>query len=476
LDEQGQEWAATRPLGLVSLDKSSLTKQTAFLDKNKPATPQAGLAVRLCALRLLGAVIDKKTSLNALTDNEHGHPHYLALSLRDRALMRAILGCTLRHRGIIEAHVTRLLEHPLPPNAHSLSHLLHITAAQILYLNVADYAAIDLAVTIAKNDPRLSRFASLVNAITRAFVREREEILAQNDMQTHAPAWFVTMLERAYGQDKTTTILDTIRHEPPLDITVKADTPKWARDLSAHLLPNGSLRLDRLEQPLTEMPGFAQGAWWVQDVAASLPAMLMGDIKGKRVADLCAAPGGKTAQLANLGAHVHAIDISANRLKRLNLNMKRLDLPVDAHLADIKNYAPEQKFDAVLLDVPCSATGTIRRHPDILWTKSPQDIEKLARLQQQLLTHALNLTRAGGVVVFANCSLSPKEGEDLVDNFIQHNHQATLSPIQANELPESFACLITAQGFLRTTPADLPHYNPRLAGMDGFFAARLIKC
>jgi len=441
----------------------------------KEPIPPAGLAVRLCALRLLGAIIDKKTSLDALTDNEHGHPHYLALDGRDRALLRAILVCALRHRGVIDAILAGLIDHPLPHHAHALRHLLHITAAQILYLHVADYAAINLAVIIARKDPRLKRFSKLVNAVGRNISRQRAHILACPQMSPPWPQWFADLLASAYPADKVTAMATALTHEPYLDITVKSDPEGWAKTLSAHLLPNGSLRLDKMHQPVQSLPGFARGAWWVQDVAASLPVALLGPIKGKRVADLCAAPGGKTAQLAHLGAHVTAIDISKNRLKRLEANMERLNLLVETRACDLKTYHPAQKFDAVLLDAPCSATGTIRRHPDILWTKSLQDIEKMSALQEELLNHALRLTKVGGVIVFANCSLAPQEGEELIPRFLQHHSGVRLSPIRPDEMPAAFASLVTQQGFLRTTSADLCHENPSLSGMDGFFVARLIK-
>lgn len=445
-------------------------------DKNKLATTEIepGAKTRLTALRLLGAVVDKATSLDGLTDNEHGHPHYLSLDPRDRALVRAMLGAALRHRGDIDATLENFLDRPLPENAKALRHLIHIAAAQIIYLDVPDHAAINLAVSIAKNDPRLARFSGLVNALLRRFTRERETILSSTDPLMNVPRWFGDMLENAYGREKAQAIIKAQYHEPPLDLTVRNNAHEWAEKLSGIALTNDTVRLPGLDGPLIELDGFNDGQWWVQDVAASLPARLMGDIAGKYVADLCAAPGGKTAQLAAQGAFVTAVDLSASRMKRLIANMARLQFEVEHFIGNLKDYAPDRLFDAVLLDAPCSSTGTIRRHPDVLWTKTPDDVAKLARLQAELLARAVEVTKPGGVIVFSNCSLSPVEGEELVDSFLKTADTVTLSPITADEV-SGLGSIVTNKGYLRTTPTDLPNDNPRLAGMDGFFAARFIR-
>ncbi|MGH6761170.1 MAG: RsmB/NOP family class I SAM-dependent RNA methyltransferase [Phyllobacterium sp.] len=438
--------------------------------KNRPAAPESrpGLPARQCAARLLGAVIERKTSLDGLTDNSHGHPQYLALDDRDRALVRAILGSALRNRGTIEAALASFMDRPLPENAVALKQLLHVAAAQILYLDLPDHSAVDLAVTAANSDPRNRRYASLVNAVLRRLSREKDAI---QPAESNAPAWFSDMLAAAYGKQKAEAILHIQALEPAIDLTVKGDPAEWAGKLDGYLLPNGSVRLSKIDSVLTELPGFAEGDWWVQDAAASLPARLLGDIKGKRVADLCAAPGGKTAQLAHAGARVTALDISANRLKRLIGNLERLGLSAETAVSDLKDYAPDELFDAVLLDAPCSSTGTVRRHPDVPWTKSQEDVAKLAELQRELLGHAIRLTRPGGIVVFSNCSLDPLEGEEVARATLAENGSVTSLPFAPDELP-GIAELVTPEGFLRTTPIDFPNENPSLAGMDGFFAAR----
>ncbi|EJN05624.1 RsmB/NOP family class I SAM-dependent RNA methyltransferase [Phyllobacterium sp. YR531] len=432
------------------------------------AEDRPGLAARQCATRLLGAVIEKHTSLDGLTDNSNGHPQYMELEDRDRSLVRAILGAALRNRGTIDAAISQMIDRPLPENAVALKHLLHVAAAQILYLDVPDRAAVDLAVTAANNDPRNRRFASMVNAVLRRLSREKDTFKAG---ASNVPEWFEQTLVASYGNDKAKAILDIQAKEPPIDLTVKGDAAEWAEKLGGIALPTGSVRLGTVEGSLTELPGFVEGEWWVQDTAASLPAKLFGDIKGQRVADLCAAPGGKTAQLAHAGANVTALDLSANRLKRLRGNLERLGLTAETVEANLSAYNPAELFDAILLDAPCSSTGTVRRHPDVPWTKTPEDVRKLANLQARLLDHAVTIVRPGGIVVFSNCSLDPLEGEVVSLDLLAKNPAIELVPVTKEEVG-GVAELITKEGFVRSTPADLPHENPALSGMDGFFAAR----
>jgi len=436
-----------------------------------PAIP--GLAARKAAARLLAAVIDARTPLDGLTDNEHGHPQYRALDARDRALVRAILATALRHRVTISALLSRRLEKPLPANATALAHLLHVAAAQILFLDVPDSAAVDLAVSHAKDDPRAARFAKLVNAVLRALARAKEAELAPTLAATlDAPAWFADRLTAAYGEAEARKILALHRLEAPVDFSVKDDAELWAERLGGAVLPTGTVRVEKLPGPVTDLPGFAEGEWWVQDAAAALPARLMGDIRGLRVADLCAAPGGKTAQLALAGARVTALDSSKNRLERLRQNLGRLGLAADIAQADLLAFEPEESFDAVLLDAPCSSTGTVRRHPDVPWTKTPADIAKLADLQRRLLARAAALVRPGGRIVFSNCSLDWQEGESLVEAFLAETPGVAADPVRPDEAA-GIAPFVTRQGWLRTTPAGLDLGRPEISGLDGFFAARL---
>jgi 16S rRNA (cytosine967-C5)-methyltransferase len=460
---------------VVVTDEKGLHRSRRSPERAAPARDPnvPGLVARKAAAKLLAAVVDAKTSLDGLTDHEHGHPQYRALDMRDRSLVRAILVTALRFRRTIDNLISARLEKPLPANATALSHLLHVAAAQILFLDIPDSAAVDLAVTHAKSDTRTARFSGLVNGVLRSLVRGKaEELPAMLADTQDAPEWFRSRLVSAYGANTAKEILAAHRVEAPVDFTVKSDPERWAADLGGTVLPTGSVRVARLAAPVAELPGFSEGEWWVQDAAASLPARLFGDIAGLRVADLCAAPGGKTAQLAAAGARVTAIDSSKNRLARLESNLQRLGLAATIIQADILQFEPEQLFDAVLLDAPCSSTGTVRRHPDVPWTKSPADIEKLADLQRRMLERAIGFVKPGGRIVFSNCSLDPLEGEALVAAFLEAAPGVAADPILPGEFP-ALDPFLAPDGALRTTPADMALGDPAISGMDGFFAARL---
>lgn len=435
-----------------------------------PVTP--GLEARKTAAKLLSAIVDRKTPLDGLTDAEHGNPAYLALEGRDRALVRAILATALRFRNTIEALIAARLDRPIPPNALSLGHIMHVGAAQMLFLDVPDSAAVDLAVEHAKSDPRTARFAGLVNAVLREIGRRKERALpVVLEKTVDAPDWFAAMLREGYGEERAAAILAIHRTEAPTDFTVKSEPGRWADAFGGLVLPGGTVRVPHLDKAVTDLPGYADGQWWVQDFSAALPACLLGDVAGQRVLDLCAAPGGKTAQLVAAGAQVTAVEKSRNRLKRLEANLTRLGLKAELVEADLFDYAPERQFDAVLLDAPCSSTGTVRRHPDVPWTKSPDDVAKLAALQARMLAHAATLVKPGGVLVFSNCSLDPSEGEAVVADFVAAHPGFVIEPADASAL-DIPASMVDAGGRLRTTPADLPDHDPSRAGCDGFFAAR----
>lgn len=407
-----------------------------------------------------------------MLDADNGNPGYRALNEADRALVRAILNTALRHLPRIQAIIDSLVETPLPQGARNLYHVLTVATAQILYLDVPDHSAVDLAVEQARIDPRSSRFASLVNAVLRRLVREK----APNLTATHAvpivPLWFFDRLVEVYGQEHAVRISESLLEPAAIDLTVKSDPQAWATRLGGRALSTGSVRLSAFAGRIPDLDGFAEGEWWVQDTAASIPARLFPSLEGQRVADLCAAPGGKTAQLALAGARVTALDQSANRLKRLNANLDRLGLSATTIETNLLDFQPEELFDAVLLDAPCSSTGTIRRHPDVLWTKGKKDIEKLAQLQEKLLRHALTLVRPGGHLVFSNCSLDPLEGEEVTARVLADVpgwSRVAIDPARWPGLEEAISPL----GEFRTTPAMLPGDQTIAGGLDGFYAVLL---
>lgn len=432
-----------------------------------------GLAARRVASRLLSAVVDARTSLDGLTDRAGGHPHFRQLDGRDQALVKAILMAALRRRGTIEAILAACLDRPLPGKAASLKTLLHVGAAQILFLDVPDSAAVDTAVSLASGDPRTARFSGLANAVLRRVAREKDGFLERfADPVLDCPPWLFARLADTYGEARARAIVAAHRHPAPLDLTVKSDPDGWAGRLGGTALPLGTVRLASLDRPVPELEGFGEGQWWVQDAAAAIPARLLGDLSGANVADLCAAPGGKSAQLAAAGGRVHAFDISANRMKRLRENFTRLGLEAETHVGDFRQTAKGMAFDAVLLDAPCSSTGTIRRHPDVAYTKDDAEIAKLAGVQHALLLDAAALVRPGGRLVFSNCSLDPREGEEVVRAFLRERRDFQRDAVLPDELP-GLPEAITIEGEVRTTPDMVLGQTPGIWGLDGFFAARL---
>ena len=395
------------------------------------------------------------------------------LDARDSALARSIATVALRRLGTIRKALARRLEKGMPKRSGALEWTLIVAAAQILFLNAPDHAAVDLAVKATRADPASAPFAALANAVLRTIARERDAILTSSDpLDDDTPAWLAQRWRAAYGETTARAIAAAHRSEPTLDLSVKGDAAGWAERLGGIVLPTGSVRLDT-HKPVAELEGYADGDWWVQDAAAALPAQLLRARPGMRVADLCAAPGGKAAELAAAGADVTTVDRSAERLKMLAANFERLRLCSEIVVADALSFeAPP--FDAVLLDAPCTATGTIRRHPDVAWIKRPGDLAPLVKLQAQLLEKAIALTRPGGLLVYCACSLELEEGEAQIAPILRRNPDVRRLPIAPQEIGGLAECL-TPSGDLRALPCHLWGDNPRRSGLDGFFAARLIK-
>jgi len=433
--------------------------------------PPPGLAARVAAARAIAETLTLSRSLDerfAADLSTRG-----GLDERDRALARSIATVALRRLGTIRKALAQRLDKGMPKRGGMLEWTLIVAAAQILFLNAPDHAAVDLAVKATRADPASAPFAALANAVLRTIARERDAILASSDpLDDDTPAWLAARWRAAYGETTARAIAAAHRSEPTLDLSVKGDPAGWAERLGGIVLPTGSVRLDT-HKPVAELEGYAEGEWWVQDAAAALPARLLSVRPGMRVADLCAAPGGKAAELAAAGANVTTVDRSAERLKMLAANFERLRLHSEIVVADALNFeAPP--FDAVLLDAPCAATGTIRRHPDVAWIKRPGDLAPLVRLQAQLLDKATALTRPGGLLVYCACSLEPEEGEAQIAPILRRNPDVRRLPIEPQEVGGLAECL-TPSGDLRTLPCHLWGDNPRRSGLDGFFAARLIK-
>ncbi|MDF1794268.1 MAG: RsmB/NOP family class I SAM-dependent RNA methyltransferase [Thalassobaculaceae bacterium] len=422
-------------------------------------------AARSVAFDLLRAVLTKKTPLDeALV----AHDGLAKLPDRDRGFARTLVATTLRHLGHVDRLIDGCLEQPLPQKASVVRDVLRIAATELLVLNVAPHAAVDSAVTLVRSRGH-EKFAKLTNAVLRRLDREARDQIGAMPALDALPNWLADSWRGTYGDEVAEAMAAAIQREPFLDITVKDDPDGWAERLGAQRLPTGTLRRP-IEGRIDALPGFDEGAWWVQDAAAALPVRLLGDVAGKTVVDLCAAPGGKTAQLANAGANVVAVDRAARRVKRMQGNLARLRFAATCVTADAATWRPSIAADAVLLDAPCSATGTVRRHPDIPWLKSGGDIAKLVLLQDRLLDAALAIVKPGGIVVFCTCSLEIAEGPARIAALLARNPKVERAPIDPSEI-YGLANLISPVGDLRTRPDQLGD----LGGLDGFYACRLIR-
>jgi 16S rRNA (cytosine967-C5)-methyltransferase len=440
-------------------------------------TEVPGLAARRIAADILDGVLHKHRTLDEQLDGAAAHPGLKTLSDRDRALMRRLVATILRRLGTLGHVLSRLLDRGIPTDAPRAQSALLIGAAQILWMDVPDHAAVDLSVRLAQSDRRAAKYAGLVNAVLRRCAREGHALIEEVEAQTlDVPPWLLARWVAHYGETVARQIAVAIGHEPSLDLTVKSDAAQWATRLHGETLPTGSLRT-LLQGSVTMLPGFAEGQWWVQDAAAALPARLFGDVAGKTIVDLCAAPGGKTAQLVHAGARVTAVDRSQGRMARLRDNLARLSLEAETVIADAAEWQggnPSGGFDGILLDAPCASTGTIRRHPDVAWLRQEPDIVTLAALQKRLLQQAVTLLKPGGILVYCTCSLEPEEGEQAISALLAAESAVRRAPIEASEVA-GLAEIVTTEGDLRTLPCHLPHDDPRLGGLDGFYAARLVK-
>lgn len=421
--------------------------------------PEAGLNARLAALDILAAALDRRGGLDsALADKG-----FLKLPVGDRAFARALAMAVLRNLGRIDRAVDAKLRKATPARARNL---LRIGAAQLFLLDTPDFAAVSTTVKLAERFAESKAMKGLINAVLRGLSRDGG---LTGPPRANAPDWFWQRWRAAFGEDQAEAVAAAIPEEPPTDLTLRdaADAEGLAVELEAEILPGGSLRTRRKGDP-TEWPGFAEGRWWIQDAAAAVPVRMLAPRPGEAVADLCAAPGGKTLQIAAAGARVVAVDRSASRLKRLTENLGRMGLEAEVIAADAETWDDPRRFDAVLLDAPCTSTGTFRRNPDVLWATGPADLAKLADLQHRLLDAAANRVVPGGRLVYSTCSLEREEGETQVLAFLRRRPDFRLAPVDPARVGAP-AAAGADEGWLRILPS---HWRER-GGVDGFFAARL---
>ena len=416
--------------------------------------PSDGLAAREAALHLLDATLARRGGL----EEALGSSGFSRLDPRDRAFARALAMAALRHLGPIDRALDGKLQKEPPARVR---HILRLGVAQAFWLDVPDFAAVSTSVELAQAEKGSRPFKGLVNAVLRRLIADG---CPADDPEALAPSWLYARWRSAYG-DAAANVARKIAEEPATDLTPR--DPAKALALEGELLPGGSFRVSQ-KGDITTWSGYAEGDWWVQDAAAAIPARLLNVKPGETALDLCAAPGGKTLQLAAAGASVVAVDRSAPRLRRLKENLERTGLTAEVIVADAETWNDRRTFDAVLLDAPCTSTGTFRRNPDVLWAIRPPDIAKLAQVQARLLDSAAKHVKPGGRFVYCVCSLEPEEGEAQVPAFLKRHPEFRLEPIQPGEggAPEPS---VTPDGALRI----LPHHLP--GGLDGFFAARFVR-
>lgn len=448
----------------------SAASRQAATPRLEPEALPPGVPARLAAVHLLERVLKHgRTFDDALSEV----PMLNALAGPDSAFARMLALTALRHHGQAQSIVAALLTKPLPGRAAALAGLIEIGITQLLWLDVAPHAAVDTTVETARA-MGLNAYCGLTNAILQTVARDLAgwKTKAEAALGENLPAWMLARLRHRYGEE-------TLREILAAQAGYGSATPPVV-DLSLHrsierpeaimLLPNGSWRVTDGGH-VDQWPGYVEGDWWVQDMAATLPAALINDAfpHPSRVLDACAAPGGKTAQLASAGHRVTALDRSGPRLRRLHENMHRLQLSVEVIEADATTYAPAELYDAVLLDAPCSATGTIRRHPELPWQRRPEDMTRLIVLQRAMLRQAAQWVRPGGLLIYAVCTMLPEEGEEAITDLLAEDAQWSIEPVAEVARLGFPEALITPEGGLRT----LPSHAAALGGMDGFYIARL---
>ena len=417
-----------------------------------------GLESRQMARRMLAQNIDdeKAKGMNKL-------------SMKDQGLVKAITSIALRHRGEIEYYILQAMDRKPPVKARHLIHTLHVAVAQIMFMEVPDHSAIDLAVSDLASDKRSERFKGLGNAVLRKISKDKEKMMNEDVKwrgKVNCPKWLWQQLRKDYGREKAELIVAAHIVEPPINIMVKDNVKKWVdkfgEESDSEIVFGNCIRIKPCD--VTKLEGFKDGEWWVQDAAASLPVELFGEVKGKRIADLCAAPGGKTIQLILKGAKVTAVERDETRIKRLKENLLRMKLKAEIIQQDVMTWKPKELFDGILIDAPCSSTGTIRRHPDVQWKKNEEEVTEMAEYQKNIIDVAIEMVKIGGTIIFANCSLAKEEGENVLAKMlktkkVENNH---IKPKEIFEMKK----FINRQGAMRTLPCD---------DIDGFFAARMVR-
>ncbi len=417
----------------------------------------------MAASQILHAVLFQRLLMSEAVAARPGPLDRLAPA--DRARAQSLATGVLRHLAALDAVLLPFLEKSPPLKVRNA---LRLAAYEILAEGIAEHAAVNAAVEIIRGSPKTAHLAGLTNAVARRIAASGGEIWAQQPPQK-LPNWLATPVTKNYGAETVALIEHAHQAGAPFDLTLKnpVQAADWATRLDGLVLPTGSLRLNGRPQ-LTALEGYESGDWWVQDAAAAVPVRLLGDLNAKSALDLCAAPGGKTMQMAAAGARVTAVDISADRLGRVSENLGRVKLSARVVAADALSFTTDQRYDAILLDAPCSATGTIRRHPDLPFAKDGVDLSGLFDLQARMIDKAVSLLAPQGVLVYCTCSLLPREGETQITKALERHPGLRVRPVDPATLGLEPGWA-TPDGGIRLRP----DYWPDRGGMDGFYMAAL---
>lgn len=414
--------------------------------------------------------IDQGSRLDEITAKYEKPSSILSrLEQRDKAFVRLMTRVTLRRLGQIDDIINHFLKRPLHKKNIKQRALLRVGVAQLVFLKTPPHAAVNATVAAAGKDP----LKGLINAILHRVSEQGEEIVNNQDVaRLNSPNWLWNQLENSYGSEIARDIITAQLAEPPTDLTLKKSSFPIKNKLVGEILAPSTIRIYDAGK-IDELPGYDEGDWWVQDFAATLPAIILLNALSKKpkdstIADLCAAPGGKTAQLALSGSTVFSVEYNQDRIKKIESNITRLKLNVNLVFEDVTKWSPSEKFDGILLDAPCSATGTIRRHPDLPWRKNLASASNLLPTQDALLKAAVKHLKPKGVLVYCVCSLDQREGKDRIANLLNTNpnlHPLPILPSEIGGLKEA----ITENGNVQTLPCHLVEKG----GMDGFFISRL---
>lgn len=424
-----------------------------------------GTYTRKKAIEILIEILHNKKPLdNAFEISIKKSSHFSKLTSEDKSFCRLLVSTTLRNLTSIDSLLKKFLSKPLDKTPLKVLMILRINIAQSFFLKTPDHAVVNTSVELCGK-----KWKGLINGVSREILRNKTKANKYLDDSNKVPNWLLNRWKKDWKKNYSNIISGHLVLNPPIDIHVKNNTDQWAKKLSGEKIGNNSIRLYR-SGLISKLDGYEEGEWWVQDYSSQIPVALL-NIKNKdEVLDLCAAPGGKTAQLISLGAKVTSVDDNKKRILRLEQNLKRLNYNASIKNEDIKNFSSDKSWSKIILDAPCSSTGTLRKNPEIMYQKKEEDIFSLAKLQSDLLDASWRLLKKDGILVYCTCSLEKEEGEYQIENFIKRKKNSILDKINTQEIDKKLK-VSNKNKWLRIFPNSLDFEG----GNDGFFIARIKK-